>query len=102
LHCQPTIGWNALASIAPWISDTSRKSRTVAARSRVVQYRCSSGGLVGAREELLYHGAWPFTLDRVLSWFLVGSALGFIYHGSGLLWLVITIHSDDQPLVSEA
>ena len=50
LHCQPTIGWNAPASIASSTSDTSRWSRTLAARSRVVKYRCSS--LPGLREHV--------------------------------------------------
>ena len=42
----------------------------------------------------LYHyGAWPFTPDYVLEFFLVGGAMGLIYVGTGSLWLTIVAHS---------
>jgi hypothetical protein len=41
-QCQPTRGGNTPASTAPRISAARRKSRTFAARSRVVEYRWSA------------------------------------------------------------
>lgn len=40
-----------------------------------------------------HYGAWPFTLHNVLEFFLVGSSLGFIYYGTGSIWLAIAVHS---------
>jgi membrane protease YdiL (CAAX protease family) len=42
----------------------------------------------------LYHyGAWPFTPDYVLEFFLVGSVMGLIYYGTGSLWVTVAAHS---------
>src|SRR5215471_16685616 len=49
LHCHPTTGGNTPAATPCKTSEASRKSRTLAARSREVQYRCSSGCLVFVR-----------------------------------------------------
>jgi membrane protease YdiL (CAAX protease family) len=41
----------------------------------------------------IYHyGAWPVTVPRMLTVFLVGSVLGFMYYASGSLRLVIGVH----------
>lgn len=42
----------------------------------------------------LYHyGAWPFTPDYVLEFFLVGGVMGLVYYGTGSLWLAVAAHS---------
>lgn len=42
----------------------------------------------------IYHyGAWPFTVDYILEFFLVGSAMGFIYYGTGSLVVAAAAHA---------
>jgi len=42
----------------------------------------------------LYHyGAWPFTPEYVLEFFLVGSVMGLVYYGTGSLWVTVAAHS---------
>lgn len=40
-----------------------------------------------------HYGAWPFTLHFVLEFFLVGSAMGFIYLATGSLALAVAAHA---------
>jgi membrane protease YdiL (CAAX protease family) len=42
----------------------------------------------------LYHyGAWPFTPEYVVEFFLVGSAMGLVYYGTRSLWAAVAAHA---------